>query len=341
MIRTGTGEKTGRRMGHMPIDGDGRLARGAARTFGAPHLRAHQQHQSDPGRRLARAPPRRGRRLGGRVGRHGDRAVKLMTPDELEAALRDIGARRYHRLHPFHKLLHGGKCTKGQVQAWALNRYYYQAMIPIKDASLIARCDDSAIRREWRSPPGRSRRRARRRRRHRALAQADRRARPRPRLRHLAARAAAGDALRGRGLCALRAREDAARGDRLVAHRIVLAADHRRAGRGDAGELSVRHARDARLFRQAAAAGRSAIPISRSTTARRTRARPSSSSRCWRRSNSNAACCGRCATRCTTPMSIPKQIPPGAFVPGGDELGNPKREPLLRRSVDGQSRYRR
>jgi coenzyme PQQ biosynthesis protein C len=65
--------------------------------------------------------------------------------------LRDIGARRYHRLHPFHQLLHGGKCTKGQVQAWALNRYYYQAIIPIKDASLIARCDDSAIRREWRS----------------------------------------------------------------------------------------------------------------------------------------------------------------------------------------------
>jgi len=77
--------------------------------------------------------------------------VKLLSPDELEASLRDIGARRYHRLHPFHGLLHGGKCSKGQVQAWALNRYYYQAMIPIKDASLIARCEDSAVRREWRS----------------------------------------------------------------------------------------------------------------------------------------------------------------------------------------------
>jgi coenzyme PQQ biosynthesis protein C len=75
----------------------------------------------------------------------------LLSPDELEAKLRDIGARRYHRLHPFHHMLHGGKCTKGQVQAWALNRYYYQAMIPIKDASLIARCDDPAVRREWRS----------------------------------------------------------------------------------------------------------------------------------------------------------------------------------------------
>ena len=77
--------------------------------------------------------------------------MKLLSPGELEAALRDIGAQRYHRLHPFHGLLHGGKLSKGQVQAWALNRYYYQAMIPIKDASLIARCEDSAVRREWRS----------------------------------------------------------------------------------------------------------------------------------------------------------------------------------------------
>ncbi len=77
--------------------------------------------------------------------------MNALSADELEASLRDIGARRYHRLHPFHKLLHGGACSKGQVQAWALNRYYYQAQIPIKDASLIARCDDPAIRREWRS----------------------------------------------------------------------------------------------------------------------------------------------------------------------------------------------
>ncbi len=77
--------------------------------------------------------------------------MTLLSPDELEARLREIGARRYHRLHPFHGLLHGGKCNKGQVQAWALNRYYYQAMIPLKDAGLIARCDDPALRREWRS----------------------------------------------------------------------------------------------------------------------------------------------------------------------------------------------
>ena len=74
----------------------------------------------------------------------------LIPPDALEAALRRIGAERYHNLHPFHRLLHGGRLTRGQVQAWALNRYYYQSRIPLKDAALIARAEDPALRREWR-----------------------------------------------------------------------------------------------------------------------------------------------------------------------------------------------
>jgi coenzyme PQQ biosynthesis protein C len=73
-----------------------------------------------------------------------------LTPTELEAALRRIGAERYHNLHPFHRLLHGGKLTKGQVQAWALNRYCYQSAIPRKDAALIARTTDPELRRLWR-----------------------------------------------------------------------------------------------------------------------------------------------------------------------------------------------
>src|SRR5690606_2440719 len=60
------------------------------------------------------------------------------------------GATRYHSLHPFHRLLHGGKLDKGQVQAWALNRYYYQSTIPIKDAVVISRFRDRATRIEWR-----------------------------------------------------------------------------------------------------------------------------------------------------------------------------------------------
>jgi pyrroloquinoline-quinone synthase len=74
-----------------------------------------------------------------------------LTPEDLESALRAIGAERYHDRHPFHKLLHGGKLNRGQVQAWALNRFYYQRSIPIKDATLIARLPTSELRRIWRA----------------------------------------------------------------------------------------------------------------------------------------------------------------------------------------------
>jgi pyrroloquinoline-quinone synthase len=76
--------------------------------------------------------------------------ASLLTPDALEAALKAIGAERYHNLHPFHRLLHGGKLNRGQVQAWALNRYYYQSRIPAKDATLLARLPNAELRRAWR-----------------------------------------------------------------------------------------------------------------------------------------------------------------------------------------------
>ena len=75
---------------------------------------------------------------------------ELMTAPKLEAALRAIGEERYHHRHPFHVLMHEGKLTRGQLQAWALNRYYYQSIIPIKDALILSRTEDSAFRRAWR-----------------------------------------------------------------------------------------------------------------------------------------------------------------------------------------------
>ncbi|MDB5458009.1 MAG: pqqC [Caulobacter sp.] len=77
-------------------------------------------------------------------------SAALLSPEGLEAALRAIGAERYHSLHPFHRLLHDGKLDRGQVQAWALNRYYYQSQIPVKDALVLARLPTSELRREWR-----------------------------------------------------------------------------------------------------------------------------------------------------------------------------------------------
>jgi coenzyme PQQ biosynthesis protein C len=76
--------------------------------------------------------------------------TRLLSRDELEGELKQVGATRYHNLHPFHQLLHSGQCTIGQVRAWALNRYYYQAMIPVKDATVLARMEDPTLRRAWR-----------------------------------------------------------------------------------------------------------------------------------------------------------------------------------------------
>ena len=64
--------------------------------------------------------------------------MTVLSAPSLEEQLRAVGEERYHHQHPFHKLMHEGKLTRGQLQAWAFNRYYYQKTIPIKDA-LISR----------------------------------------------------------------------------------------------------------------------------------------------------------------------------------------------------------
>lgn len=76
--------------------------------------------------------------------------TSLLSAAALEGALREIGARHYHHLHPFHQLLHTGKLSQAQVQAWALNRYYYQSRIPQKDAIIVSRLPDAASRKIWR-----------------------------------------------------------------------------------------------------------------------------------------------------------------------------------------------
>ncbi|WP_392337129.1 pyrroloquinoline-quinone synthase PqqC [Loktanella salsilacus] len=73
------------------------------------------------------------------------------SPEAFEARLRQIGAERYHDKHPFHHLLHSGGCTPDQVRAWVINRFYYQASIPMKDAAFMSRVTSPALRRAWRS----------------------------------------------------------------------------------------------------------------------------------------------------------------------------------------------
>jgi len=71
------------------------------------------------------------------------------TQKELLADFREVLSERYHHRHPFHLLMHEGKLTRGQLQAWILNRYYYQSRIPIKDAIILSRSDDAKFRRMW------------------------------------------------------------------------------------------------------------------------------------------------------------------------------------------------
>jgi pyrroloquinoline-quinone synthase len=76
--------------------------------------------------------------------------VTLLSPAEFEARFKAVGAERYHNHHPFHRMLHDGKLNKGQVQAWALNRYIYQSRIPIKDAIIVSRLPTPELRALWR-----------------------------------------------------------------------------------------------------------------------------------------------------------------------------------------------
>ncbi|HLK03765.1 MAG TPA: pyrroloquinoline-quinone synthase PqqC [Candidatus Acidoferrum sp.] len=78
-------------------------------------------------------------------------AEKPMLPEaEFIAGFTKIGEERYHHQHPFHTMMHEGSLTRGQLQAWALNRYYYQSHIPIKDATILARSNDPVFRLAWR-----------------------------------------------------------------------------------------------------------------------------------------------------------------------------------------------
>jgi coenzyme PQQ biosynthesis protein C len=75
--------------------------------------------------------------------------TRILPEAEFVARFHAIGDERYHHKHSFHLLMHEGKLTRGQLQAWALNRYAYQSRIPVKDAAIVARSEDPEFRRAW------------------------------------------------------------------------------------------------------------------------------------------------------------------------------------------------
>ena len=70
------------------------------------------------------------------------------TEEELEAALRAKGE-RYHHVHPFHRRMDAGELSREELQRWVLNRYYYQKIIPMKDAVILSNCPERDVRRNW------------------------------------------------------------------------------------------------------------------------------------------------------------------------------------------------
>ena len=69
--------------------------------------------------------------------------------DEFTERLRNVGREQYHDRHPFHELMNDGNLDREQLRVWVANRFYYQKIIPIKDAIVMSRCPDRNIRRRW------------------------------------------------------------------------------------------------------------------------------------------------------------------------------------------------
>ena len=73
---------------------------------------------------------------------------ELMSKDAFETCLRDMG-RMYHIHHPFHVRMYEGKCSETEIRGWVANRFYYQVMIPIKDAAILSNNPPLEDRRKW------------------------------------------------------------------------------------------------------------------------------------------------------------------------------------------------
>ncbi|GGM33839.1 pyrroloquinoline-quinone synthase [Longimycelium tulufanense] len=68
--------------------------------------------------------------------------------EEFVAALRALSS-RYWGSHPFHRRMHAGLLGKHELRLWATNRWYYQCMLPQKDAAIISNCPIPEVRRQW------------------------------------------------------------------------------------------------------------------------------------------------------------------------------------------------
>jgi pyrroloquinoline-quinone synthase len=73
---------------------------------------------------------------------------KALPADEFVASLRAHNDRYWHA-HPFHERLHAGDLDEESLRDWVANRWYYQKILPQKDAAIIANCPVGEVRRRW------------------------------------------------------------------------------------------------------------------------------------------------------------------------------------------------
>ncbi|MBP2476348.1 pyrroloquinoline-quinone synthase [Crossiella equi] len=72
----------------------------------------------------------------------------LLSREDFRAALQGL-SHRYWGTHPFHHRMHAGELSEHELRTWAANRWYYQCVLPQKDAAIIANCPLPEVRRHW------------------------------------------------------------------------------------------------------------------------------------------------------------------------------------------------
>ncbi len=73
---------------------------------------------------------------------------KAWSKEKFHQELINKGA-AYHIHHSFQTRMNEGKLSPKEIRVWVANRFYYQKMIPIKDAAILSQCDNIQVRREW------------------------------------------------------------------------------------------------------------------------------------------------------------------------------------------------
>ncbi len=204
----------------------------------------------------------------------------------------------------FHARQYSGKCSFEEIQAWALNRYYYQSMIPIKDAIVLTRFTDAEDRRQWRKriedhdglKPGDGGI-------ERWLKLTDSLGFPRDYVESTAGILPATRFAVDAYVTLVRDRSPLeAVASSLT--RIVFAEHHRRTHVGHAGELRLRQQGHAGLFLLSADAGQARRRLGTRLRQVARDDRGAAAGRHQPRSSSSAMCSGRSSMRCGAPMSI-------------------------------------